>query len=144
MTTAKAKEPELKEYILKPNNKHHGFDKDGNRHVFVGGEKDNDRVMLTEAQYNAFKDKFVSVEDQKQATEARKEAENARADLAEARAKLAAAGIDLDDVLQGKEISIKKPDTGKATENEPTQTNNKPAPTGSTADPVNQPPQAKK
>jgi len=59
-------------YVLKAGLEHNGFDKDGERKVFVGG----DSVELTESQAEAFKDKFESDADIKARLVA--EAESAR------------------------------------------------------------------
>lgn len=47
-------------YVLRTGHEYHGF-KDGARHKYVGGEKGNDRVELTDGQAKAFADKFDSL-----------------------------------------------------------------------------------
>ena len=47
--------PMTQPYILRAGQEHHGF-KDGERHLFKGG----DEVELSDKQYKAFKDKFDS------------------------------------------------------------------------------------
>lgn len=56
--------PKTKTYILKPNQEHHGF-KDGERHVFIGSDPENNKVELNETQFKAFRDKFNSPEELK-------------------------------------------------------------------------------
>lgn len=127
------------EFILKPGNQHHGFDADGARHTFVGGEKDNDRVFLTPDQARAFKDKFESLEDADARTKAQNEVANLRNREAQIREKLADKGIDIEELLAAPTTpTTKKPDPSPSVGTpEPTPANVTPAPVGSTADPVN-------
>lgn len=128
----KSKGPEKEEYILKPGFEHNGFNADGERNLFVGGEKDNDRVFLTKAQAQAFKDKFESVAEQKERLAAQETIAELTAEKDALVEALAEKGITLEDILNGNVETIKKPDNpGGVGTNEPTKDNVTPAPTGS-------------
>jgi len=134
-------EEEREEYILRPGNTHHGIDEDGNRVTYVGGEKDNDRVLLSKPQFAALRDKFESQEGAKQRVALEKDAAEAKATLEEARTKLALQGINLDDLLKQAEKPIEKPNPSPSIGTaEPTIETVTPAPVGSTSDPVVSPP----
>lgn len=129
-----------KEYILKRGYSHHGINKDGVRTQYTGGVKDQDRVLLTEQQFQSFGDKFESVEELKLRQSLEREAGEANAKLAEIGAKLAEQGMSLDDLLAGAQLTNKKPDpTPSVGTSEPTPENVTPNPIGSTADPVHAP-----
>jgi len=134
-------EEEREEYILRPGHTHHGLDEDGNRVAYVGGEKDNDRVLLSKDQFAALRDKFESQEGAKQRVALEKDAADAKATLEEARTKLALQGINLDDLLKQAEKPIEKPNPSPSVGTaEPTIETVTPAPVGSTSDPVVHPP----
>lgn len=138
--TAKSK---TDEFVLRKGHIHHGFDKYGNRHKYVGGEEGNDRVQLSEAQAKAFGDKFESIKEMTERKKAQDEVNSLKAKEAKMREKLAKKGIDLDEFLDSEddEESIKKPDPSPSVGTaEPTPQNVTPAPVGSTSDPVNDAP----
>lgn len=124
------KAPETQAYILRPNHEHNGFDENGERTVFVGG----DEVQLTERQYLAFKDKFDSRE------ELRARARVANGGKVSREEALAALGITEEEyskvapVVETEKKPDPKPGTGTA-EQAPKDVT--PAPIGSTSDQVN-------
>lgn len=125
-------------YILKPGQEHHGFKGDV-RHTYSGDDPENNVVELTETQFAQFKDKFITEAAARDLQKKASELQELQAEQAKLKAALDARGISIEDLLG--EQTVKKPDAGvKATENEPTQKGNIPAPTGSTSDPVNTPP----
>lgn len=87
------------EYVLKPGNEHHGF-KNGNRHVFIGGEPGNDRIELTETQAYAFRDKVESVAEMAERKKSEDEIRNLRAKEREIKEALEAKGMSLDELLE--------------------------------------------
>lgn len=134
----KSNEPEKKEYILKPGYTHNGFDDEGNRHEFVGGQKDNDRVFLTESQAAQFKDRFESLEDLKERQKLESELAKNQKDMAKIRAALEEKGMSLDDLIASAESTTKKPDPSPPVGTpEPAPADVTPAPVGSTPNPVN-------
>lgn len=125
-----------KEYVLKAGFEHNGITEDEKRHVFVGGQQDNDRVWLTDNQYNSFKDKFESLEEQKDRQKAQVEIAKLQREQNSIREKLAEQGISLDEFLTG-EVTIKKPDPSPSIgTQEPTPPNVTPPPVGSTSNPT--------
>jgi len=135
---AKAQKREgSKEYVLKFGHEHNGFDSEGNRHTFVGGQEGNDRVFLTDSQAKAFADKFESLEERNERMKAQNELQEMKAKEAKLREVLQDKGIDLDELLADKDATIKKPDpTPSVGTQEPAPKNVTPAPVGSTANPV--------
>lgn len=138
MAEAKVK---TEKYILKPGQEHHGFSGTGEnrvRHTYRGDERDNNTVELTEVQFNQLKDKFITEAAARDLQQKANELDELKKKQAALEAALQAKGISVEELL---ETSVKKPDAGViATENEPTQAGNTPAPTGSSADPINEPP----
>lgn len=134
--------PKVEEYILKPGFEHNGF-KDGVRHLYVGGQAGNDRVLLTEAQAHSFRDKFESLKDMNERVKAQQEVNRLQAQQDKIRAALEEKGITLEELLDS--ATIKKPDPQPSVGTpEPAPKNVTPPPIGSTPDPVNKPPGDKK
>lgn len=133
MAKEAAKAPETKTFILKPGFEHNGF-KDGERHVFVGGEKGNDRVELNERQYQAFRDKFTSEAELKAQAFAASGGVVSREDA------LAALGIteeEYNKIAPAVETDKKPNPTPSVGTAEPAPKDVTPAPVGSASDPVN-------
>lgn len=132
-----------KEYILKPGFEHNGHDENGERKTFSGDDRNNNKVMLTENQAKAFKDRFESLEDMTERVAQQQEVAKLRNRQEEIERALAEKGISIDELLSPK--IIEKPDPHPSVAAQADSPDNvTPAPRGTTSDPVNAPPEPPK
>lgn len=137
MAKAKNAEAKQQEYVLKRGYTHNGFDEDGDRHLFVGGQEGNDRVMLSATQAAQFKDRFESVEEMQERQKMQDELQKSQKDMDKLKTALESKGMSIDDLLAEAETTTKKPNpTPSVGAAEPTPKDTTPPPVGSTANPT--------
>lgn len=92
------------EYVLKLGAEHNGIDEYGVPHLYKGDDPNNNKVMLTQSQYNQFTDKFNSVEEDEAKKKALSDLAAAQDELQALKDNLTAAGISLDDLMALKPV----------------------------------------